>query len=62
LEFTFECQELYDIRRLGKVQEVIEMAPLPVAEGTVYKAAFEVWPIPNTEINANSNLEQNAGW
>jgi len=62
LEFTFECQELYDIRRLGKVQEVIEMAPLPVAEGTVYKAAFEVWPIPNTEINANSNLEQNPGW
>ncbi|MEQ9289481.1 MAG: RagB/SusD family nutrient uptake outer membrane protein [Cyclobacteriaceae bacterium] len=62
LEFTFECQELYDIRRLGKVQEIIESAPLPVKEGTVYKAAFEVWPIPNTEVNANAELEQNPGW
>lgn len=62
LEFTFEMQELYDVRRLGKVQEVIETAPLPVANGTVYRPDFEVWPIPNTEINANPNLEQNPGW
>lgn len=62
LEFTFENQELYDIRRLGKVKEVIEMAPLPVKAGTVYKPAFEVWPIPNAEVNANPNLEQNPGW
>jgi hypothetical protein len=62
LEFTFEMQEVYDVRRLGKVQEVIETAPLPVAKGTVYKPEFEVWPLPNTEVNANSNLEQNPGW
>ena len=61
-EFTFENQELYDVRRLGKVEEVINMAPLPVSNGTVYKAAFEVWPIPNQEINANDKLEQNPGW
>lgn len=62
LEFTFECQELYDIRRLGKVQEVIEMAPLPVKNGTSYQPHFEVWPIPNHELNANDQLEQNPGW
>jgi hypothetical protein len=62
LEFTFECQEIYDIRRLGKVQEVIEMAPLPVREGTTYQPHFEVWPIPNHELNANDKLEQNPGW
>jgi len=32
---------------LGKVQEVIEMAPLPVLK-ELYTSCIEVWPIPNT--------------
>ena len=62
LEFTFENQEIYDVRRLGKVEEVINMAPLPVANGTTYQSSFELWPIPNHELNANDKLEQNPGW
>lgn len=61
-EFTFEFQEIYDIRRLGKVAEVISQSKQAQRAGTVYKPHYDLWPIPIHEINANPNLKQNPGW
>ena len=61
-EFTFEFQEIYDIRRLGKVAEVIAQSEQAQRAKTIYKPAFLLWPIPIHEINANPNLKQNPGY
>lgn len=62
LELSFEFHEVFDMRRLGKIQDAIEANPEAIAKGTSYKPAFELWPIPLSEIQANPNLQQNDGW
>lgn len=62
LELSFEFHEVFDIRRLGKVEEAISKNPEAIARGTVYKPQYDLWPIPTAEINANPNLKQNDGW
>lgn len=64
-ELSLEFQELYDIRRLGKVEEVLAIHPENITwqpANTPYNPNFDLWPLPFTEINANPNLEQNPGW
>lgn len=64
-ELSLEFQEIYDIRRLGKVEEVLNMHPENIIwepTYTPYNPNFDLWPLPIDEINANPNLEQNPGW
>lgn len=62
-ELSFEFHEVFDERRLGKVQEVISLNPEAKAVNTVYNSKFELWPIPLSEIQANPKMtENNPGW
>ncbi|WP_168196313.1 RagB/SusD family nutrient uptake outer membrane protein [Echinicola soli] len=61
-EFSFEFHEIFDIRRMGKVQEAIETGFETQLFGTVYDPRYELYPIPLTEIQTNSNITQNPGW
>ncbi|MBC3757274.1 RagB/SusD family nutrient uptake outer membrane protein [Hyunsoonleella sp. SJ7] len=65
-ELSFEFQEIYDIRRLGKVEEVLSQHPENVTwspTNTAYSPNFNLWPIPVSEINNNPEiLENNPGW
>lgn len=64
-ELSLEFQELYDIRRLGKVEEVLAIHPENITwqpANTPYNPNLNLWPLPISEINANPNLEQNPGW
>jgi len=62
-ELSFEFHEVFDERRLGKVQEVISLNPEAKAVNTVYTSKFELWPIPLSEIQANPKItENNPNW
>lgn len=61
-ELSFEFHEVYDIRRLGKVEEAIMQNPEAQRIGTTYDPKFELWPLPISEIQTNPNLEQTPGW
>ncbi|XCF06350.1 RagB/SusD family nutrient uptake outer membrane protein [Tamlana crocina] len=65
-ELSFEFQEIYDIRRLGKVEEVLSQHPENVTwspTNTAYNPNFNLWPLPVSEINSNPKiLENNPGW
>jgi hypothetical protein len=65
LELTGEYTTVFDIRRWGTLQSEIEaMVPSQVTGGIVgsYNAKYELYPIPQTEIEANPNLTQNQGY
>lgn len=65
-EFSLEFQEIYDIRRLGKVEEVLAQHPENITyqpTNTAYSPNFNLWPLPISEILANPNIpENNPGW
>jgi hypothetical protein len=58
-ELSFEHHEVFDVRRLGKVAEAISQSPEAAKVGTTYKPHYELWPIPQPELDANPNLEKN---
>jgi len=63
-ELSFEFHEIYDIRRLGKVEEVMDINPEAVKAQTPYEPRYELWPIPVSEIQTNIELngKNNPGW
>lgn len=72
VELAFEGQRMFDIRRLGIGEEVMngpvygavrpgENTPHEV-ETRSFTARDYYWPIPITEINTNTALDQNDGW
>lgn len=65
LELTGEFNTVYDIRRWGTLrEEVAAMTPDMIigSELTPYQPRFELYPIPQSQLDANPNLKQNAGW
>ncbi len=57
LEFAFEGQRWFDLKRLGR--DVVKAAPVQ----TLAYSDFRILaPIPTREIQANSNLKQNFGY
>jgi starch-binding outer membrane protein, SusD/RagB family len=45
-------------------QEIAAMVPEQIIDGALgtYSPKLEIYPIPQAQINANPNLEQNDGW
>lgn len=65
LELSFEFHEVFDIRRLGKVEETLKIHPENITwepTNTPYSLHFELWPIPLSEVQTNPNLGQTPGW
>lgn len=61
IEFAYEGTRYYDLERWGELKKVYEnvWAPLP----RVYlDPSSSIWPIPQSEIDVNSKLEQNKEW
>lgn len=65
LELTGEFTTVYDIRRWGTLQqEIAAMSPDQVQDNNLepYDPKLELYPIPQSQLDANPNLTQNTGW
>ncbi|MGN6435020.1 MAG: RagB/SusD family nutrient uptake outer membrane protein [Agriterribacter sp.] len=65
LELTGEFTTVYDIRRWGTLQqEIAAMSPDQILNGDLnpYSPKLELYPIPQSQIDANPNLQQNDEW
>lgn len=66
-EFAFEGQRWFDLSRWGILDATIQaktqqMQTLFPGETGVHGAPSNLFPIPDGQINSNSQLTQNAGW
>jgi hypothetical protein len=65
LELMGDYTTVFDIRRWGTLQsEISAMVPSQLSGGVVgtYNTKYELYPIPQAEINTNPNLTQNPGY
>lgn len=65
LELTGEFTTVFDIRRWGTLkEEIAAMSPDQIVDNILipYTPRLEIYPIPQSQIDANPNLVQNAGW
>jgi len=65
LELTGEFTTVFDIRRWGTLsQEIAAMSPDQIVDNVLlpYTPKLEIYPIPQSQIDANPNLKQNTGW
>jgi hypothetical protein len=58
--FTEWGHRWFDLKRTGAIDSV--MTHTAVVKGTTWKPHFKLFPIPQTEIQANPNLTQNPGY
>lgn len=64
LELVFEGYRWYDLKRTGKVKEVMENAVGADGQkiGYLLPVNRQVWPIPQAELDKNKKLVQNPGY
>lgn len=65
VELAFEGLRFYDLKRWGTVQQAFQAASADNVTGyrPTYRARkSEIFPIPLSELNANTNLVQNPDW
>lgn len=65
LELTGEFNTVFDIRRWGTLkEEIAAMSDDQIVDNVVtpYSPRLEIYPIPQSQIDANPNLKQNEGW
>jgi hypothetical protein len=60
VEFAREGLHFFDLRRWGTLESVIKTRP---AGGyKLFTTKFSYYPIPQSELNNNPNMTQNAPW
>ncbi|MEO3407714.1 RagB/SusD family nutrient uptake outer membrane protein [Mucilaginibacter sp. CAU 1740] len=66
VELALEGTRYFDLRRWGVAQQKLNgfiQNPLTPATKTIYRANFDFWPLPQSEVDRNSpNLIQNTGY
>jgi hypothetical protein len=65
LELTGEFNTVFDIRRWGTLkEEIAAMSEDQILDNILipYTDKLEIYPIPQSQIDANPNLKQNTGW
>jgi hypothetical protein len=65
LELTGEFNTVFDIRRWGTLkEEIAAMSEDQIVDNILipYSERLEIYPIPQSQIDANPNLRQNDGW
>lgn len=61
-ELVGEFTEFYDLQRWGIIKDIISKSPDAIANHVSYNIRQELYPIPQSQINANPNLKQNPGY
>lgn len=61
-ELAGEYSEYPDLQRWGDIEESLPNNEDAVLFGTVYSPKIELLPIPQNQLDANENLEQNPGY
>jgi hypothetical protein len=65
LELSGEFNTVFDIRRWGTLkEEIAAMSDGQIVDNVLvpYSERLEIYPIPQSQIDANPNLRQNDGW
>jgi hypothetical protein len=65
LELSGEFNTVFDIRRWGTLKdEIAAMSDDQIVDNVLipYTPRLELYPIPQSQIDANPNLRQNDGW
>ena len=64
LELAFEGHRWFDLKRNGRAIEVINNAKGPDGQNLGYQLNTDklIWPVPQSEMDKNSNLVQNPGY
>ncbi|MBU7578596.1 MAG: RagB/SusD family nutrient uptake outer membrane protein [Flavihumibacter sp.] len=65
VEFAFEGLRFYDLKRWGQIEQAFQRAdadPVPPYNPVYQGRRSEVFPIPQSELDANRNLSQNPVW
>ncbi len=60
VEFAREGLHFFDLRRWGTLESVIKTRPAGGYE--LFTPKFSYYPIPQSELNNNPNMTQNAPW
>lgn len=60
IEFAREGLHFYDLRRWGTLEAVIKASP--ASRWALFNPKFAYYPIPQSELNNNPNMTQNAPW
>lgn len=55
-EFIYEGHVIFDLRRWGRLQQAMLADPRPASTRPVYKPEYELFPIPNSEVINNPQL------
>ena len=61
-ELAGEYTEYPDLQRWGDIEESLANNQDAIFFGTVYRPAIELLPLPQNQLDANENLEQNPGY
>jgi hypothetical protein len=63
-ELYWECHRRTDLIRYGQFSDGTYVWPWKgnSAIGTQTDSKFDIFPLPNSDVNANSNLQQNTGY
>ena len=66
-ELAFENKAYFDIQRTHMVYDLVDNEFVNAfdhtnVQGTRFTEQYMLWPIPQSEMQANSNLKQNPGW
>jgi hypothetical protein len=63
-ELYWECSRRTDLVRYGKFTGGSYLWPWKgnAAEGAATSDKFDIFPLPDSDVNANSNLQQNTGY
>jgi hypothetical protein len=64
LELAFEGHRWFDLKRNGRAIEVVNNAKGPDGQNLGYQLNTDklIWPVPQSEMDKNSNLVQNPGY
>jgi hypothetical protein len=60
--FTEMSHRWFDLRRFGKIDEVMSVVTPTKANGAPWRSYQQLFPIPFTDIQRNPNLKQNPGY
>jgi len=62
LELSLEFKSVFTVRRFGRVEESFQESQDIQEAGVSYDPKYDLFPIPQRELDVNTEMSQNPGW